>query len=330
MMQKWRQIHPGGRRSIVGSVAFVILYALVVALLSQSADTSAADKVDNALASKMTQKRYDVYTQITSVNALTGEATARIEPWPLDDTLGYRYRSGWMPLVDVNLHVDSIQSADNSNSNVYTFKNNVPTGGVNATIDESSNSTSADISHYPFDKYKFEVPMSAEYIDAKKSVQNLPILPLDYTRSIDTFQISMKHVLWTKSNEIVSALNPKSISDAVGEYNNGLTSSVFTAERSASTKLLTIIILFLMFTALGSVAVMSYLIASHKRPPSLIALTWAAALTFSLIGLRSLFPGSPPIGIIIDKVFYFPSLLATLLCSLLILVEWSYREDFKI
>ena len=137
MIQKWRQLHPGGRRSIAGIIVFVILYAGVVTFMSQGTDTSAADKTDNVLASKMTQKRYDVYTQITSVDALTGEATARIEPWPLDDTLGYRYRSGWMPLVDVNLHVDAIESKDNSGSNVFNFKSNVPTGGVNTTIDES-------------------------------------------------------------------------------------------------------------------------------------------------------------------------------------------------
>ena len=53
-----------------------------------------------------------------------------------------------------------------------------------------------------------------------------------------------------------------------------------------------------------------------------------AALTFSMIGLRGLFPGSPPLGILIDKIVYFPALLTTLMCSLFILISWAQREDY--
>ena len=82
-----------------------------------------------------------------------------------------------------------------------------------------------------------------------------------------------------------------------------------------------------MVTALSSVLAMSYLVAAVKRAPSLGALTWSAALTFSLIGLRGLFPGSPPIGILIDRIIYFPSLLLTLAASLAILIMWAKRDD---
>jgi len=73
---------------------------------------------------------------------------------------------------------------------------------------------------------------------------------------------------------------------------------------------------------------MAFMVASTKRPPTLSALTWSAALTFSLISLRGLFPGSPPIGVIIDRVVYFPALLVTLVCSLSILITWTRREDY--
>ena len=98
--------------------------------------------------------------------------------------------------------------------------------------------------------------------------------------------------------------------------------------RSGSTKVLTVIILLSMLTALGSIIPMAFLVATRKRPPTLSALTWGAALTFSMIGLRELFPGSPPLGILIDKIVYFPALLITLICSLSILIMWSYREDY--
>ena len=86
--------------------------------------------------------------------------------------------------------------------------------------------------------------------------------------------------------------------------------------------------MLLMVTALASVVAMSFLVAAGKRPPTLSALTWSAALTFSLIGLRGLFPGSPPIGVVIDRIVYFPSLLITLAASLAILIIWAQRDDY--
>jgi hypothetical protein len=73
---------------------------------------------------------------------------------------------------------------------------------------------------------------------------------------------------------------------------------------------------------------MAFMVSAGRRPPTLSALTWSAALTFSLISLRDLFPGKPPIGILIDKLIYFPALLITLICSLWILIIWTRREDY--
>lgn len=84
-----------------------------------------------------------------------------------------------------------------------------------------------------------------------------------------------------------------------------------------------------MITAMTSVTIMTYMVVSGQRPPTLSSLTWSAALTYSLISLRGLMPGEPPIGIFVDKLFYFPSLIVTLVCSLWVLVTWVRREDFQ-
>lgn len=319
-------MHPGGKRLIALFLSLLIVYGGVIVFISHTNDNG-ANSIDDKLSAAMNQKRMDVYAQITEVNPLKGEAKARIEPWPLDDSLGYRYRSGWMPVQDMSVHVDAIVGGSPTGDNLYNFKKNVPVGGFDVTIDEKV-SPAANIGRYPFDQYSFEVPISASYTDAKGATQDLPILPQDYTKKIDTFDISMKHVLWTDSNKVVKQNDKASIDAAVAEYNTGITSSIFDAKRSNSTKLLTLIILVLMLTALGSVATMAFMVASTKRPPTLSALTWSAALTFSLISLRGLFPGSPPIGVIIDRVVYFPSLLVTLVCSLSILITWTRREDY--
>jgi len=326
VLKKLQAMHPGGKRLLALFLSILFVYGAVIIAISHTNDNG-ANAIDDQLSAAMNQKRVDVYAQITEVNPLKGEAKARIEPWPLDDSLGYRYRSGWMPVKDMSVHVDAIVGGSPTGDNLYKFKKNIPVGGFDVTLDEKV-TPAANIGRYPFDEYSFEVPISASYTDDNGATQDLPILPQDYTKKIDTFDISMKHVLWTDSNKVVKQNDKASIDAAVAEYNTGISSSIFDAKRSNSTKLLTLIILVLMITALASVATMAFMVASTKRPPTLSALTWSAALTFSLISLRGLFPGSPPIGVIIDRVVYFPALLVTLVCSLSILITWTRREDY--
>jgi len=322
-----KRLHPHAERLLASFLAILIVYGVIIGFSSRS-NTSSSDALDTKLSSSISQKRINVYTQISSVDPLKGEARARVEPWPLDESLGYPYRSGWMPKQDIALHVDAVIGSSAKGDNLYVFPKDVPTGGIDVVLDEKSGSASSNVSRYPFDSYTFEVPMSATYTDAKGATQDLPILPQDYTKAIDTFHVDMKHVLWTDSNRVITNNDKKSIKDATGEYNAGIANSVFTVSRSSSTRILTFIILILMLTGLASVTTMALMVASTKRPPTLSALTWAAALTFALISLRGLFPGSPPVGILIDKIVYFPTLLITLVCSLSILVIWTRRDDY--
>ena len=320
-------IHRDAQKLLAAFLAILIVYGAIIGFSSRS-NTSEADALDTKLSSTMTQKRINAYTQITSVDPLKGEARARVEPWPVDTSLGYPYRSGWMPNKEISLHVDAVVGSSSKGDNLYVFPKDVPTGGVDVVLDEKSGSAASNISRYPFDAYTFEVPMSATYKDDKGNIQDLAILPQDYTKAIDTFHVDMKHVLWTDSNRIIKASDAKSISDAADEYGTGIANSVFTVSRSSSTKILTFIIIILMLTGLASVTTMALMVASTKRPPTLSSLTWAAALTFALISLRGLFPGAPPVGILLDKIVYFPTLLITLVCSLSILIIWTRREDY--
>jgi hypothetical protein len=220
--------------------------------------------------------------------------------------------------------------ASNGGSNTYSFKKNVATGGFDVQIDEQPGSSSrSDVGWYPLDKYDFEIPISALGTVKKGERATLNILPLDYTKKIDTFDIHMIHGLWSDAFTTVKMDDPKSFDKAINEFNNGQSSSVFEAARSNSTKLLVAIILLLMITAMISVTIMTYMVVTGSRPPTLSSLTWTAALTYSLISLRGLMPGGPPIGIFVDKIFYFPSLIVTLTCSLWVLVTWVRREDFQ-
>lgn len=310
-------------------IVIAIAYLGIVVMISQSpADDATA--IDDKLISMSSDNRLELLVQITGVNPLEGTANARVLPWPNSDDIGYRLKSGWVPSQDIDLVVDSVIGASNGGSNTYSFEKDVPTGGFDVQIDEQPGAPAqSDVGWYPLDKYNFEIPMSAIGTMENGDQATLNVLPLDYTKKIDTFDISMAHGLWSDAFTTVKMDDPKSFDLAIEEFNNGQSSSVFQAVRSNSTKLLVTIILLLMITAMISVTIMTYMVVSGQRPPTLSSLTWAAALTYSLISLRGLMPGSPPIGIFVDKIFYFPALIVTLVCSLWVLVTWVRREDFQ-
>ena len=316
-------------RFVQSFIAIFVFYIAIIVLISQN-PSGDAYAIDDALIEKSSEDRLEVLMQITGVDPLKGTAEARILPWPNSEVVGYRFKSGWLPKKDVLLHVDSVIGASNGGSNLYEFKKDVPVGGFDLQIDQQpGESNRSQVAWYPLDVYAFEVPVSASYTDDNGDIQDLAILPLDYTKNIDTFDIRMAHGYWSDPDKLVTLEDKNSIDNAIDEFNQGLSSSVFTADRSNSTKLLVVIILLLMITALVSVTIMAYMVANGRRPPTLSSLIWSAALTYSLISLRGLMPGSPPIGIFIDKVVYFPSLVVTLTCSLWILVIWTKRDDFE-
>ena len=305
-------------------VAITIAYLAIVFLISQS-PAGDSQAISDKLIELSPDNRLDLLIQITGVNPLEGTAQARVLPWPQSDDIGYQFKSGWIPSQDVSIHVDSVIGASNGGTNIYNFKKDVPTGGFNVQIDEQPGAGArSKVGWYPLDLYNFEVPISVTGEEA-----SLNILPQDYTKNIDTFDIRMTHGLWADPEKTVTMADEKSFDLAVDEFTNGQSSTVFTATRSNSTKLLVAIILLLMVTAMTSVAILTHMVVDGKRPPSLSSLTWTAALTYSLISLRGLMPGDPPIGIFVDKIFYFPSLILTLICSLWVLVTWVRRDDFQ-
>jgi hypothetical protein len=299
---------------------------LIIGISVKSDDGS--NEVADAISKQVDPKHMGIFVQITEILPLKGEATARILPWPNDEYFGFRYRSGWMPKKDISIHVDSVLGSSPTDDNLYKFEKDIPVGGFDVALDQAPGSATSKISGYPFDTYKFEVPISATYVNESDDIKDLNIFPQDYTKEIDTFKVKMDHVLWTDSEKIIKAGDKQALNLLIEEFKQGISSSVFTAQRNDSTKLLTFIILILMLTALTSVTTMAFMVSAGRRPPTLSALIWSAALTFSLISLRDLFPGNPPIGILIDKIIYFPALLITLVCSLWILLIWTRREDY--
>lgn len=318
-------LNHGGVRILLSFLVILFIYTATMVTIS-SRGSEKTYELDEVISKKLNPENLGIFVQLTQVDPLKGEATARILPWPNDEAVGYTFRSGWLPNRKISIHVDSVVGNSKNGDNLNVYEVGVPTGGFDVSLDESPESADRPLNLYPFDRYIYEVPISASYEEDGEQY-DLAIFPQDYTKQIDTYDVKMDHVLWTDSYRVIGS-DAKDIKAITKELEQGLSSSIFTVQRSDSTKVLSFIIMILMLSGLISVGTMTFMVAMRKRPPTLSSLTWSAALTFSVISLRGIYPGSPPVGILIDKIIYFPALLMTLVCSLWVLIMWSQREDY--
>ena len=97
----------GGKKMVAIFMTTLLVYAVLISVISHHS-TAKADAIDTKLDSALTHKRFDVFEQLIDINPLKGEATVRIEPWPLDEYYGLTFRSGWVPNKDTQFTVDAV------------------------------------------------------------------------------------------------------------------------------------------------------------------------------------------------------------------------------
>ena len=204
-------------RIALSFLAIILAYTFIIIGISIRADGT-SNEVADAISKQVDPKHMGIFVQITEIQPLKGEATARILPWPNDEYFGFRYRSGWMPQKDISIHVDSVLGSSPTDDNLYKFDKEIPVGGFDVAVDQAPGSTTSNISGYPFDTYKFEVPISATYVDESNDIKDLNIFPQDYTKEIDTFKVKMNHVLWTDSEKIIEAGDKEALNLLIEEF----------------------------------------------------------------------------------------------------------------
>ena len=67
-----------------------------------------------------------------------------------------------------------------------------------------------------------------------------------------------------------------------------------------------------------------------KRPPSMNALSWNAALLFAMFSVRTQLPGSPPNGILFDLWIFYPVILLLVMLIGITVVSWIMRDDWDV
>jgi hypothetical protein len=121
----------------------------------------------------------------------------------------------------------------------------------------------------------------------------------------------------------------KSIEERIGlEHEIGVSAVGWKITRSFDT-IFTAGLLALLILLGGAVSVLITLsILRGKRPPSMNALSWLAALLFAMFSVRTQLPGSPPNGILFDLWIFYPILLLLVLLVGITVLAWIMRDDW--
>jgi hypothetical protein len=210
---------------------------------------------------------------------------------------------------------------------VYRLYEGETLGGVEALVDVNNPldlHRAGDV-WYPFDQYSFEVVANLGAINTENGIDQITPIPLneyEYSNGEQDFDLTYSRC---SSDPESPCGNFETIEN---DRNNGQTTTIITISRNISSQLFAILVAVFFFVTSFSLAAMALLVSMRKRPPSVSALTWSAASLLGLMELRTLFPGKPRIGIAIDLLSFFPSLIVTAVSTLALVYMWSTREDY--
>lgn len=210
---------------------------------------------------------------------------------------------------------------------IYRFYEGETLGGVEVIVDVNNPldlSRSGDV-WYPFDQYSFEVVANLGAINTengKDQIKPIPLNEFEYSNGEQDFDLTYSRC---SSDPQLPCGNLETIEN---DRNIGQTTTIITISRNISSQLFAILVSVFFFVTSFSLAAMALLVSMHRRPPSVSALTWSAASLLGLMELRTLFPGKPRIGIAIDLLSFFPSLIVSAVSTLALVYMWSTRKDY--
>lgn len=114
----------------------------------------------------------------------------------------------------------------------------------------------------------------------------------------------------------------------VAIYESGIGGFKFEIHRSSSQQMhFSILVAIVIIGALSSIAT-TLAVTRRKRPPSLSILAWLATYLFALIQVRGEFPGSPALGVSIDRFLTFPSIAIIMGLIVANVMSWLRRKDW--
>jgi hypothetical protein len=172
----------------------------------------------------------------------------------------------------------------------------------------------ASLSSYPFDHYKGSWSLMLQNLDSGETV---PLWLTAAPTEVAGYSIKLKKIP-----------QPEDMGKIVSANTVGFAEMNFDISRSTSDIFQVLLLLLVLLIGAISSAFTTWAVMRHHRPPSLGMLAWLATFLFSLIQVRNQFPGSPPLGLSLDRFFTFPAIALILVFILLNAWAWLHRDDW--
>jgi len=297
-------------------------------------DVSVDDQfgVGDPVAVGVDEKSVPIWFQAIDFNPESQVARYKIYPWPSSD-LASEFDSS--TVLNYNTQPIQVWIDATSGENNHTFNPGDSIGAITAEFDVLSRGSekSANDARYPFDEYRLDTYVQT-WIDKGKYLEkelwtDIKTFDFFYTTPVSGFHVSHKRTaLWDDS--VVTSSDIYDVKSIKALRAKGLISFESTFNRSAAVKTIATIIGIFCVMSTITLAWITKNIWSRKRPPSMQALVWSAATVLGIVQLRDILPGHPRIGIAMDFIFFFPTLLIGLISSLMITSIWIKRDDWEI
>ena len=273
-------------------------------------------------------------------------ASFRLLPQPigdLGDSLGLG--SAWfLNDIDLEIIVNSVDGLDGSISSALYFEGNpsemIPYASIRAELDVElfpGYRTRPSTRWYPFDSYAHVLtvfasqrPWSEEpLIPATDSAfllnwDRMSVAPYAYSVPVGGFDFRFRP-------GSLSSWQPGQTGDVeavLEDWQVGFASFEVYTSRTRGIKILVALVSLALFLNLLAVVYLTARVVSTERPPSAQVLIWVAALSFAAVAIRDTMPAAPPPGIMLDYLFFFPTLLAASIATVVLVFTWSRRSDY--
>lgn len=339
---------------VLATLMFVYIFA--TASLFETSSSTAYERFEQLNSSVNSDDRVDFSLKVTDIDPVTKLAQVQVIPQPIGN-VGITTQNGWVPNDQIALDIGSTRRVTELQQSNTLFFGSELQPNISATadityqnpfgacIEKNKDSDTGEavctsrepiqgtIKDYPFDRYLFSLPIfgvssrtggAGTETPSDDTYQSVPMRVYDATSELNTWDVVVYPISTDYRNEF------QDIEAVSSGMNQGSVEFLIDAKRDRYTILLVLIVCLLMVASMMSVVLMGISVSLKYRPPTVQALVWAAALTFSLIQLRTLLPGAPPVGTTLDILFYFPALLMTISGSIWILWHWMRRADYGI
>lgn len=194
-------------------------------------------------------------------------------------------------------------------------------GGMEVTL-----KLEGDQRNYPFDSYNAQL-ISTAIESTYENPTETGLYIQDLKEVVPGFDIDSR--LFAAS--IDKDASPAEVAETIAlEQEVGISGVRWQVQRSSDIIFTAALLALLLILGAVVSVLITLSIIRGKRPPSINALSWLAALLFAMFSVRTQLPGSPPNGILFDLWIFFPVVLLLVLLIAITVLSWIMRDDWDV